>query len=159
MSGLMQTVTVAAGVGAGLLGGVFFAFSAFVMPALRRLPATQGISAMQSINRLAVTAPLMLALFGTAMLSVVAIIWAIRSRGHAAALWMLAGGLAYIAAILITIAGNVPLNDTLATLDPSSAGAAAQWSHFVQRWTLLNHLRGAGSVAASAAFILAVLRR
>ena len=91
---------------------MFFAFSAFVMPALRRLPAVQGIGAMQSINRLAVTAPLMLALFGTAVLSVVAVIWAIRFRGHAAP-WMLTGGAAYIVAILITIAGNVPLNNAL----------------------------------------------
>lgn len=159
MSGLIQTVTVAAGVGAGLIGGVFFAFSAFVMPALRRLPAVQGIGAMQSINRLAVTAPLMLALFGTAVLSVVAVIWAIQFRGHAAAPWMLAGGAAYIVAILITIAGNVPLNNALAGLDPASAGSPAQWLQFIQRWTLWNHLRGAGSVAASTAFILAVIRR
>ena len=122
MSGLIQTVTVAAAVGAGLIGGVFFAFSAFVMPALRRLPAVQGIGAMQSINRLAVTAPLMLALFGTAVLSVVAVIWAIRFRGHAAP-WMLTGGAAYIVAILITIAGNVPLNNALAGLDPTSPAA------------------------------------
>ena len=39
------------------------------------------------------------------------------------------------------------------------AGAPAQWLQFVRRWTLWNHLRGAGSVAASAAFILAVIRR
>src|SRR6516162_5972848 len=76
MSGFVQTVTVAGAIGAALVGGVFFAFSAFVMPALRRLPAAQGISAMQSINRTAVTAPLMLALFGTAVLSGIAIAWA-----------------------------------------------------------------------------------
>ena len=41
MSGLMQTVTVAAGVGAGLIG-VFFAFSAFVMPALGGCPRSRA---------------------------------------------------------------------------------------------------------------------
>jgi hypothetical protein len=35
--------------------GVFFAFSSFVMAALRRLPAAQGIAAMQSIHVTAVT--------------------------------------------------------------------------------------------------------
>lgn len=39
----MQTVTVAGGVGAALVGGVFFAFSAFVMPALRT-PSTKTTS-------------------------------------------------------------------------------------------------------------------
>lgn len=33
------------------MGGVFFAFSTFVMDGLRRLPPAQGIAAMQSIMR------------------------------------------------------------------------------------------------------------
>ena len=144
MSGFVQTVTVAGAIGAALVGGVFFAFSAFVMPALRRLPAAQGISAMQSINRTAVTAPLMLALFGTAVLSGIAIVWALRSWGQAA--------------VAITIVANVPLNDSLAGLDPASAGAPAQWAGFVTRWTAWNHLRGAGAVAGGLAFILALTR-
>ena len=49
------------------MGGVFFAFSAFVMQALARLPPAQGIAAMQSINVAAVTPPFMVALFGTAL--------------------------------------------------------------------------------------------
>jgi uncharacterized membrane protein len=36
--------------GSGLIAGVFFAFSTFVMKALARLPAAHGIAAMQSIN-------------------------------------------------------------------------------------------------------------
>jgi uncharacterized membrane protein len=158
MSGLMQTITTAGAIGAALIGGVFFAFSAFVMPALRRLPAAQGIGAMQSINRTAVTAPLMLALFGTAVLSGIAIAWAIRSWGHVSAPWLLAGGLAYLAAVVITMAGNVPLNDSLAGLDPASAGAPAQWASFVSHWTAWNHLRGAVAVAGGLAFILGLIR-
>ena len=157
MSGFVQTVTVAGAIGAALVGGVFFAFSAFVMPALRRLPAAHGIGAMQSINRTAVTAPLMLALFGTAVLSGIAIVWAIRSWGHVSAPWLLAGGLAYLAAVVITVAANVPLNDSLAGLDPASAGAPVQWAGFVTRWTAWNHLRGAGAAAGSLAFILALI--
>jgi len=158
MSGLMQTVTVASGVGAALVGGVFFAFSGFVMPALRRLASDQGIGAMQSINRTAVTAPLMLALFGTAVLSVITIVWAVRSWDQPAAPWMLAGGLAYLAAVVITMAGNVPLNDALAGLDPAAAGAQAHWLTFVSRWTLWNHLRAAAAVGGSAAFFVALIR-
>lgn len=37
-------------IGAGLIGGVFFAFSSFVMKALAELPAAHGIDAMQRIN-------------------------------------------------------------------------------------------------------------
>ena len=155
----MQTVTVVAAVSAGLIGGVFFAFSAFVMPALRAAACGPGhrrhaIHQSPRGDRAADARPVR-----HGRMSVVAVIWAIRFRGHAAAPWMLAGGAAYIVAILITIAGNVPLNNALAGLDPASAGGPAQWLQFVQRWTLWNHLRGASSVAASAAFILALIRR
>lgn len=37
------------------MAGAFFAFSSFVMKALARLPPTQGITAINSINVFAVT--------------------------------------------------------------------------------------------------------
>ena len=44
-------ILVSAGiVGCSVIAGVFFTFSGFVMPALGRLPAPQGIAAMQAIN-------------------------------------------------------------------------------------------------------------
>jgi len=42
-------VTLAA-LGCGLVGGIFFAFSTFIMKALKRLPPYQGIESMQAIN-------------------------------------------------------------------------------------------------------------
>ena len=48
-------LTVGTALGCGLIAGVFFAFSTFVMKALIRLPASQGIAVMQSINVVAVT--------------------------------------------------------------------------------------------------------
>ncbi|GAB4198563.1 MAG: hypothetical protein Fur006_48470 [Coleofasciculaceae cyanobacterium] len=54
-----------AALGCGLVAGVFFAFSTFVMSALARLQAAQGITAMQSINITAINPPFMVALFGT----------------------------------------------------------------------------------------------
>ena len=64
--GGMTALTVVAAIGSALVGGVWFTFSGFVMPALARLPAAEGVAAMQSINVKAVTPPLMLAMFGTA---------------------------------------------------------------------------------------------
>jgi uncharacterized membrane protein len=55
MTGVLYAATLATALGCGLVAGVFFAFSSFVMPALKRLPPAQGIAAMQSINKLAVT--------------------------------------------------------------------------------------------------------
>jgi uncharacterized membrane protein len=55
MSRLVQCLTLATALGCGLSAGVFFALSAFVMPALDRLAPGQSIRAMNSINKLAVT--------------------------------------------------------------------------------------------------------
>lgn len=52
--------------GCGLVAGVFFAFSTFVMSALARLQPAQGIAAMQSINITAINPLFMMAIFGTA---------------------------------------------------------------------------------------------
>ena len=48
-------LTLFAALGCGLVAGVFFAFSPFVMKALARLPAEQGVAAMQAINVAAIT--------------------------------------------------------------------------------------------------------
>ncbi|HEV8205069.1 MAG TPA: hypothetical protein VGR04_00085, partial [Acidimicrobiia bacterium] len=49
------------------MAGFFFAFSACVMKALARLPAAQGVAAMQSINVVVINPLVMAALFGTAL--------------------------------------------------------------------------------------------
>lgn len=51
MDGLLFALTLLSALGCGLMAGVFFAFSAFEMRALASLQPTQGIPAMQSINR------------------------------------------------------------------------------------------------------------
>jgi uncharacterized membrane protein len=52
--------------GCGLVAGVFFAFSTFVMSALARLQSKEGIAAMQAINITVINPWFMIALFGTA---------------------------------------------------------------------------------------------
>ena len=64
---VMESLIVATAIACATMGGVFFAFSSFVMQALKRLPPAQGIAAMQSINIVAVTPVFMTALFGTAV--------------------------------------------------------------------------------------------
>jgi hypothetical protein len=50
MDCVLFVLTFLAALGSALIGGLFFAFSAFVMRALGRLPPAGGIAAMQSIN-------------------------------------------------------------------------------------------------------------
>ena len=50
MDDLLVALTLVTALGCGLSAGALFAFSSFVMHGLRRLPAPQGIAAMQSIT-------------------------------------------------------------------------------------------------------------
>jgi uncharacterized membrane protein len=157
MSAALFALTLGSALGCGAMGGVFYAFSSFVMRALRRLPAAQGIAAMQSINVLAPTPPLMIPLFGTALACVAVIVAAIATWGEPFAPWLLAGGVLYLLGeIAVTMAYNVPRNDELAALDADSPEAAARWSAWVSEWTAGNHVRTAAGVAAAAALTVAL---
>jgi len=157
MSAPLVALTVIAAVGSGAMGGVFLAFSTFVMNALRRLPAAQGMAAMQSINVVAVTPPFMLALLGTAAACVALVVAAIVTWDEASAPWLLAGSVLYLVGeIAVTRAYNVPRNDELAALDPDSAEAAARWPSWVAEWQAGNHVRTAAGAAAAAALCVAL---
>lgn len=157
MSDATHALTFAAALGCGLLAGVWFAFSAFVMDGLSRLAASEGITAMQSINRTAVTPPLMIALFGTAALCLWTGVWALRSWGDDRAALVLAGSALYlIGTIGVTVAANVPRNDRLALLAPGDPAAATPWEAYVRSWTAWNHVRAATSLAAAALLIAAL---
>ena len=89
------------------------------MPALEKLAPDQGIAAMQSINRLAITPLFMTALFGTALLCLALIVWAALAWERPQSRWIApAGALYLIGSIGVTIAANVPRNDALEKLDP-----------------------------------------
>ena len=119
MSDLLVAVTVVTAVGCGLSAGALFAFSSFVMRALARLPASQGIAAMNSINVVAVTPAFMTALFGTGLLCVALAVWALVDWHGSFSPYLVAGGAAYLIGVPgVTMAFNVPRNDALAGVDP-----------------------------------------
>ena len=157
MSAILYAATLATALGCGLVAGVFFAFSTFVMAALRRLKPEEGIAAMQSINILAVTPAFMTALFGTAVGCLGLTTWAaISSNGRMTAL-VLAGCVFYlVGSVGVTIVCNVPLNNRLARLHPQGAEAAAYWVKYVTRWTAWNHVRTSAALAAAALLTVAL---
>jgi uncharacterized membrane protein len=157
---VMEWATLGTVLGTGLAAGVFFAFSAFVMPALDRLPTAQSITAMQSVNKLAVTPALMTVLFGTALATVALAVWAVTSWGQRPAPWVLAGSVLYlVGVIVVTAAANVPLNTTLAAVHPDGAGAAAHWSSFYGRWLVWNHVRAGAALGAAGLLTVAYRMR
>ena len=150
-------LTFAAAIGAGLIAGAFFAFSTFVMKALGKLPTPEAVTAMQSIN-IVVINPLFVGVFlGTALISAILVAMALMQWDRPAAALLVTGATLYlIGTFAVTIFGNVPLNNALAKLTPTAAEAAAQWTHYLSRWTLWNHVRTLAAAIALAFFILAL---
>lgn len=137
-------------IGAGTVGGVFFAFSTFVMKALAQLPASQGVAAMQRIN-VVVLNPMFLGVFmGTAVLAVGCIAVSFFPWTPSRSPLLLAAGLLYlVGTFFVTIAFNVPRNERLARLRNESPEGSAYWPVYVKEWSRWNHVRTAASVASA----------
>src|ERR1700694_2912054 len=90
--------------GTGLMGGVFFAFSSFVMKALASLSPSQGIVAMQSINIMAVNPLFMAALFGNTAICVLLAIYSMTSWHQRGAFYLFIGSLLYLLGAFLTTA-------------------------------------------------------
>lgn len=158
MTPLMTTMVVAAVIGCTLIGGIFFAFSSFIMKSLSRLPTSEAIGAMQSIN-VVVLNPSFLGIFmGTAAISLLFVVLSLLQWGTASAKWILSGGILYfVGTFLVTIIGNVPLNRRLAAVSARDAASASVWKHYLERWTFFNTLRTAAAIAAGLLFTLGLI--
>src|SRR4051812_9604886 len=125
-------LTLLSALGCGLIAGVFFAFSTFVMSALGRLPPAQGIAAMQSINVVVINPVFMGVFFGTAAACVVLAVSSLFMWQTHGAVYLLVGSLLYlVGTILVTIVFNVPLNDALAVVDPASTEGSDLWTRYI----------------------------
>lgn len=146
--------------GCGLVAGVFFAFSTFVMSALGRLQPKEGILAMQSINITAINPLFMVALFGTAATCLFLAITSLLKWHQSGGTYLLIGSLLYlIGTVLVTIVFNVPLNDALAIAKPDSSEGANLWANYLTNWTFWNHVRTIAALAAAALFTIALCNR
>lgn len=155
---IVTTLLWLAAIGCGMMAGLYFAFSTFVMTAIGRIPQAHGISAMQSINRVILQSLFMPLFWGTTLAALVLAGLALFRLGEPAANAMLAGGVLYVAGMFVcTVIFNVPLNTALDAVDPASPDAAALWARYLKEWTLWNHLRTIASAAASALFVAALV--
>lgn len=154
---LLFALTLFAALGSGLVAGVFFAFSAFVMKALARLPAGEGIAAMQSINVVVLNPWFMTAFFGTAAACILALISSLLRWHEPGSAYLLAGSVLYlVGSLLVTIAFNVPRNEALAAVAATDPNGAKLWAGYIASWTAWNHVRTAASLAAAASFSVAL---
>jgi uncharacterized membrane protein len=154
---IIFVLTLLAALGCGLVAGVFFAFSTFVMKALARLASNEGIAAMQSINVVVLNRWFMTVFLGTAVVCLVLLILSLLRWNEAGAACLLAGAVLYlVGTLLVTIVFNVPRNEALAAIAPTDPLSPPLWTRYVAEWTTWNHVRTAAALAAAAAFTIAL---
>jgi uncharacterized membrane protein len=154
---LTTALAIAALLGSAVIGGVFFAFSSFIMKSLARLPSSQGIAAMQSINVVVLNRSFLGIFMGTAAIALLLIVLLIAQWGTDAAPLFLSGAVLYfVGTFVVTVAGNVPLNNRLAAAVPDE-NAVPLWEHYLQRWTQFNTLRTIAAIASALTFSLGLI--
>ena len=159
MDQLIPVVGTVALLGSALVGGIFYAFSSFIMKALAGVPSAEGIGAMQSINVVVINPSFLGAFFGTAVLSFVAGGFALAGWGEASASFFLGGAILYlVGTILVTMLGNVPLNNQLAAVSATDPAARDVWERYLGRWTMWNHVRTAAAMAAALLYTLGLMQ-
>jgi uncharacterized membrane protein len=157
MEGFQLYLVVVTAVACGLVGGVFYAFSTFVMAGLDRLLPEQGMAAMRSINVTAMKPGLMVPFFGTMVACLAVAVSAIVSWDDTVSVWLLAGAALYVVGTFVmTGLYHVPRNNRLAATNPAAPEARDVWGRYLIEWTRGNHVRTGASLAAALALTFAV---
>jgi uncharacterized membrane protein len=149
-------LTIFAALGCGMIGGLLFAFSNFVMRALAQQPPESGIRSMQAINITIINPLFFLVFLGTVLASVILAVTALSRLSSPGALLLIGCVLYIIGTFGVTMAFNVPLNNRLAVLDPSTTQAAEFWREYLTSWTQWNHVRTIAAIVASVLLILSI---
>src|SRR3954468_7518 len=149
-------VLLAATLVAGLQAGTYFTWSTGVMPGLAKVDDRTFISAMQQMN-VAIVNPLFIATFLGAPLLAGAAVFA---TGPQARPWAIAATVLAVGTLVISFAGNIPLNDALAAAGPVDKikDLAVVRADFESLWVKLNIGRCLTSAGALACLAMAGLR-
>ena len=154
---LRSSLLLGAAITSALSAGIFFAFSTFVMKALAQQVPSGGISAMQSIN-ITVINPWFVAVFFSPIIlgGILLLSLLVETDSNL----LIYGGVATLVYLIgtvgVTFAGNIPLNDALAIVSPSSSEGLTLWANYVNHWTDWNHVRTLAGVVSAVIFSLAL---
>ena len=141
-----------------VIAGVFSAFSEFIMAGLLRGSPAAGIEAMQQINRTVIRTQFVAGILLIPFLSVAHAIYGSVHFDGTSRIALIFAPIVYVPSVfLMTLIGNVPMNERLERLDPKSAEAEAYWRHYGRYWTRLNHVRTMGSLVTAVLYLIAAI--
>lgn len=130
-------------VSTALISGLFYAYSCSVMPGLARLSDASFLQAMQSINR-AILNPLFFISFMGTLLILPISVWFFREQATVFYLLLGASLLYFGGVFLVTIMGNVPLNNLLDGADLGKldeSGLSSLREKFEPGWNAYHRIR------------------
>ena len=138
-----------------LIGGVFLAFSDFIMRSLAYTGGVGGVEAMQVINREVFRWIFMALFLGMAAVSVFVVIYSVTNLAGGPGTLILIGAAVYLlGCFAVTVFFNVPMNEALAGMDLTSDTTKDYWTNtYLPRWTMWNTIRTV-ACAVSAALVL-----
>jgi uncharacterized membrane protein len=145
-------VLAAATLATALLAGLFYAFASAVMPGLDRTDDRTFVEAMQRINDAVPNPAFALGFFGAPLLTLAAWVLERRAGSRGSARWVLAALALTAAALVVTVAANIPLNDELASAgDPDRltdpAGVRDRFEGPWVAWNVVRTVAATGAVA------------
>ncbi len=141
-----------------LVGGVFLAFSDFIMRSLS-LGGDAGLDTMQTINREVFRWVFMALFLGMAGVSLVICGYAATQLSGGAGTLIGLSALIYLAGCFaVTVFCNVPMNEALAGMDRTSSTAQTYWRDvYLPRWTLWNTVRTVACTLSAALMLWGLL--
>jgi uncharacterized membrane protein len=150
-------ITAMTAVGNGIMAGVYFTFSTFVVQALAALGERDGAAGMVSINRVILSSPFMPLFFATTALNVGLAIHAALHWSDPSSRLVLLGAVVYVVGMfVVTAAFNVPLNEELRRAFEAQGATGQLWLRYVRDWTRYNHVRTVASVVGCGVLIVAL---
>jgi uncharacterized membrane protein len=152
----IDILSIVVALGASLIGGTFFGFSNFIMPAIGRQPPANAIAVMNAINVTVLNAGFLGAFMGTAILGLVLVLTVFVAGGNP---WAAAGALIYVIGTFgVTMAINVPMNNRLARFETPSTEGTAYWSTYLRAWTWWNSIRSGAAMLATLLLMISLMR-
>lgn len=151
-------VCLLAGLSSALVAGVFQSFSDFVMRGLVMAAPASGAQSMQMINRTVFRSVFIVLLLGLGPASLALAIYAGIALTGEGATWLIAAAAIYLpSVILVTMGGNVPMNERLDGMDHTAEETSAYWRTYGRVWTRWNHIRTLGSAGAAICYLMAAV--
>ncbi|MFG2608674.1 anthrone oxygenase family protein [Streptomyces anulatus] len=146
MSAMTSLFLVLATIVNGLYAGFMLTFLIAIMPGIADLTDEQFTAAMRRFNE-KVPGPVFLVLFlGVVALPAAAFFTGLGEHGEAAGPAILGALICGVAGHLVTVIGNIPLNNALAASEGGDDSAAR--AAFESRWNTLHQVRTAFALVA-----------